>query len=248
VADRTPEEHRKIVRDQREVQSENKDRKKSVAVSETTIPGNNGTRIKVLPGTKGSINEYLATVWLMKEGYDVFKNASPIGRADLIAVDWNEGEWLAVDVKSAGYNPNGDGILGEAQKKQADEYRSSNIKYLIVADDGSCSWYKNDGLVADNDNDDMWTDPSTKQRFRHPRHDMSRRGWSFFGYWALKHHRDKLNDGQAEMARVAWQSTMGRGRILTQSERSKLMRVHMDLYQKIIGVDVEGRGDFDAAA
>lgn len=215
---------------------------------ETHVTGNNGTLIRVRPGTKGSINEHLATVWLMKEGYDVFRNVSPVGRADLIAVKWDEGEWLAVDVKSHGYNPNGDGVLGEAQKKQADEYRNSNIKYLIVGDDGSCCWYKDDGLVADNDNDDMWTDPATKQRFRHPRHDMSRKGWSFFGYWALKHHREKLSDGQAEIVKVAWQSTMGRGRMLTQSERSKLMRIHMDLYQKIIGIDVESAGGTGAAA
>lgn len=215
---------------------------------ESHVTGNNGTLIRVKPGTKGSINEHLATVWLMKEGYDVFRNTSPVGRADLIAVNWDEGDWLAVDVKSHGYNPNGDGVLGEAQKKQADEYRNSNIKYLVVGDDGSCSWYKNDGLVASNDNNDMWMDPTTKQRFRHPRHDMSRKGWSFFGYWALKYHRDKLSEGQSEIVRVAWESTMSRGRILTQGERTKLMRIHMHLYQKIIGVDMEGAGVFDEAA
>lgn len=226
--------HRAIVEAQRiEQEAKEKPKVKKSTVKKSHIVNNDGIRVQVDPGFKGAINEQLATVWLMKQGYDVFRNQSPVGRADLIAVKWDDGEWLAVDVKSFGYNPNGDGIVGESQKKQADKYRGSDIKYLVVDDYGSCRWYKH--VVANNDNREMWSDPLTAQRFTHPRYDMTRNSWSFFCGWLLKYHRDKLSVGQAEIAKVTWQSTQGRGRVLTARERTKLMAIHRDVYQKITG-------------
>lgn len=50
---------------------------------------------------KGAINELEAAAWLISEGYEVFRNLAPVGKADLII--WKKGIIpILVDVKSAG--------------------------------------------------------------------------------------------------------------------------------------------------
>lgn len=48
---------------------------------------------------KGTRAEYLACAWLLGEGYEVFRNISPFGEADLIAVRGSHK--IEIDVKTA---------------------------------------------------------------------------------------------------------------------------------------------------
>lgn len=56
---------------------------------------------------KGAASELTAAAWLLGKGYDVFRNVSPIGMADLIAVKFETGELLRVDVKTGFFNAYG---------------------------------------------------------------------------------------------------------------------------------------------
>lgn len=47
---------------------------------------------------KGAHSELIACAWLLAEGYEVFRNISPYGLADIIA--WKDGKMLLLDVKS----------------------------------------------------------------------------------------------------------------------------------------------------
>lgn len=50
---------------------------------------------------KGAINELEVCAWLMRQGYEVFRNVSPTGKGDLII--WRHGEEpIIVDVKVCG--------------------------------------------------------------------------------------------------------------------------------------------------
>jgi Holliday junction resolvase-like predicted endonuclease len=52
-------------------------------------------------GTKGGIAELKAAAWLSERGYEVFRNVTQDGPADLVAWNTDTGEALFVDVKSA---------------------------------------------------------------------------------------------------------------------------------------------------
>jgi Holliday junction resolvase-like predicted endonuclease len=49
----------------------------------------------------GAKNELRAAAWLMDQGYEVFRNVSPVGPGDLIAWDIKNGVFIPVDVKTA---------------------------------------------------------------------------------------------------------------------------------------------------
>ncbi len=52
---------------------------------------------------KGAINELEVCAWLMKQGYEVFRNVAPTGKGDLII--WKTGETpIIVDVKVGGFS------------------------------------------------------------------------------------------------------------------------------------------------
>ncbi len=49
---------------------------------------------------KGATSELIATTWLLKQGYEVFRNVSPHGKIDIIAIHPDTGEILYIDVKT----------------------------------------------------------------------------------------------------------------------------------------------------
>lgn len=199
-----------------------------------------GARAEIHHNTKGAINEHIATAWLLKEGYDVFRNVSPRGRADLIARKWEDADWTPVDVKSEQFDLDAFSPMAEGQREQAFKYEGSGIRYLIVSDNGTCWWYddyKRD-TVAENDN--FWIDPKTGQRFLHPRNDMSKNEWSFFCGWIIKHHNDKLTEAQIDFINGLPRTDRSRGRYgraLTDREKELLRKVHRFIYKKILGED-----------
>lgn len=155
-----------------------------------------GKRILVSPGSKGAISEHLATAWLLAKGYDVFRNVSPNGRADLLAVDWVNDETIRVDVKSDGFDLCGTGAISAASRETAERNKGFSIKYLIVKKDGDCEWYKDSEKAADNDNSPpeptWWVDKKSGQRFHAPGNAMTNKDWTFFCHWLLRAYPDVI--------------------------------------------------------
>ena len=52
---------------------------------------------------RGCSSELIACNWLLEQGYDVFRNISAHGYADLVAINWETGEKIWVDVKTGTY-------------------------------------------------------------------------------------------------------------------------------------------------
>ena len=75
---------------------------------------------------RGTYCEVVACAWLLKNGYDVFRNVSPHGPIDLVAV--KEGVSLFFDVKSA--------TTGFPSKTL--EQHRLGVRILSVRPDGSC--------------------------------------------------------------------------------------------------------------
>jgi hypothetical protein len=57
--------------------------------------------VKLSPSTKGAIAEMKASMWLMERGYEVFRNVTPDGPVDLVALDMESGQSILIDVKMA---------------------------------------------------------------------------------------------------------------------------------------------------
>tara|TARA_R110002051_G_C8624627_1_gene483886 strand:- start:32 stop:991 length:960 start_codon:yes stop_codon:yes gene_type:complete len=56
------------------------------------------------PRRIGDITEHKAEVWLLEQGYEVFRNISATGPADLVIFDSKTGEHVKIDVKSSEYS------------------------------------------------------------------------------------------------------------------------------------------------
>lgn len=156
------------------------------------------SRITVSPSTKGAISEHIATAWLMASGYDVFRNVSPNGRADLLAVDWQKDETIRVDVKSEGFSlvPGFGNKASISENVETDQQNQGfNIRYLVVMNDGSCGWYSAEITEPANDNPPppkWWIDTKSGQRFTSPGYDMSRKEWSYFCHWLVRAYPDYI--------------------------------------------------------
>ena len=48
----------------------------------------------------GDITEHKAEVWLLEQGYEVFRNISATGPADIVIFDSETGEHTKIDIKS----------------------------------------------------------------------------------------------------------------------------------------------------
>ena len=156
-----------------------------------------GKRVIVSPGTKGAISEHIATAWLLAQGLDVFRNVSPNGRADLLAVDWIKDETIRVDVKSEGFTleEGKGGRMGASARSRAELNKGYGIRYLVVGRNGDCEWYDKKRLESANDNvptPNTWTDKMTGKTFWCPGHAMTNKEWTFFCYWLLRAHPTKI--------------------------------------------------------
>ncbi|XKM40341.1 hypothetical protein A4U53_030905 [Rhizobium ruizarguesonis] len=197
-----------------------------------------GAKIEIHHNTKGAINEHVATAWLMKQGYDVFRNASPRGRADLVANNWDGSGWVPIDVKSEGFDLDGFAPMNEGQRDQAKRYEGDDLKYLVVMDNGNCVWWNDIAKANRQEVVEMhWFDPTTGQRFLHPRNDMSRNEWSFFGHWMIKHHKDKLTVSQIDFLYGVAIKPVNKGGALLKREKEMLRKIHRFIYRKITGMD-----------
>jgi Holliday junction resolvase-like predicted endonuclease len=87
----------------------------------------------------GALTELTACAWLLKQGYEVFRNVSAHGIADLVAYDPETRTYMPVDVK---LQP----LVGTAALKQ--EQAEQGIKLLIVDRDTlSCRLIDNPRVI-----------------------------------------------------------------------------------------------------
>lgn len=82
----------------------------------------------------GAYNELVATVWLLKQGYDVFRNISAHGPIDLIAVNRISGETILFDVKACDYSLAGEPRFSKLSEPQV----HLGVKCLGVFPEGLC--------------------------------------------------------------------------------------------------------------
>lgn len=209
-----------------------------------------GVAIEVSPATKGAISEHIATAWLLKQGYDVFRNVSPNGRADLLAVDWVNDKTVRVDVKSRGFSPNGKGERASADRGKFELNKGFDIRYLIVDDEGACEWYS-DQPKSDNDNVPplplWWICTKTRQRFKTPGNDMSGKDWSFFCHWLVRAYPDYVIPFSESFVRDVSARGIGRDHVRIESkEFTVLEKLRRQVFDKL--VDTTGAIELRAAA
>ena len=77
---------------------------------------------------KAAYSEHLAIVFLLNEGYEVFKNVSQHGIYDLIAIDMDNDKVLRIDVKSANISKFG----AKYRIKRSQKQISANVTLLYV--------------------------------------------------------------------------------------------------------------------
>jgi len=200
----------------------------------TLVAQADGTRISVSTGTKGAISEHFATAWLLQQGYDVFRNVSPNGRADLLAVNWEKDETIRVDVKSQAYGKarNARGVQAERREANA----GFDIRYLVVQDDGACDWYSETPEPAnDNEPKVKWfVDTKTGQRFLAPGFDMSRKEWAYFCHWLLRAYPDYIVPFSEMFVRSISARGIGGDRVeINSREFETLEKLRRSIFQKL---------------
>lgn len=94
------------------------------------------------PSTKGALAEFKAITWLAERGYEVFRNVTPDGPVDLVAVHFERGETILIDVKMASI------WVGKASerrfkndyyevkhKRLTERQKALGVRLLLVLDD-----------------------------------------------------------------------------------------------------------------
>ena len=74
---------------------------------------------------RGAINELVACTWLLKQGYQVFRNVTPDGRIDIISE--KDGVLTKIDVKTQ---------INKYGKQQLED----GISIILIDKDLNCSW------------------------------------------------------------------------------------------------------------
>jgi len=80
---------------------------------------------------KGASSELRASAWLLDQGYEVYRNVSQHGLADIVAVNYETGEVAYIDVKTCTVGVN----RGLNNLKLTDEQKKKPIKIVAVVDD-----------------------------------------------------------------------------------------------------------------
>jgi len=106
-------------------------------VPETPI--DEGKSVNELSGCyKGVIHEMTATIWLMTQGYQVFKNVCPSGPIDLIAI--RDTEIIRIDVKTATLKRQADGVMRYNAAFLTQEQESIGVKMLLAHNGVILGW------------------------------------------------------------------------------------------------------------
>ena len=87
---------------------------------------------------KGQVSELYASIYLIKQGYQVFFNISGKGPIDLVAVKDNETRFI--DVKSAYVHFDSKGRLKINNHNPSNKQQSLCVEILYVAPTGECAF------------------------------------------------------------------------------------------------------------
>lgn len=79
---------------------------------------------------KGAHSELIASAWLLRQGYEVFRNVSQHGRVDIIAIRNNE--IIYIDVKTDA--PSRTGYFRRTVPPPG-------LTYILVSPNGDCRWW-----------------------------------------------------------------------------------------------------------
>ena len=85
---------------------------------------------------KGAASEYAACIWLLSQGYEVFKNVAASGVFDIVAIKGKE--ILKIDVKSASLKTGEKVFYAQRRAQHKIAEQGGNILYIFR--DGSCKW------------------------------------------------------------------------------------------------------------
>ena len=80
----------------------------------------------------GDISEHKAVVWLLKQGYEVFRNECCSGPIDIIAFNIETQEVLKIDVKTCNSYIKKDGTRTRSLPKIKQKHRELGIRLLAV--------------------------------------------------------------------------------------------------------------------
>jgi Holliday junction resolvase-like predicted endonuclease len=95
---------------------------------------NPGPSAKIELRHRGAYNELIAVAWLLTEGYEVFRNVSSHGCADLVV--WRGEDVRFVDVKASTRTQNGEWQV----PKRKSEARRRGVWLLLVSWNGEFRW------------------------------------------------------------------------------------------------------------
>lgn len=84
---------------------------------------------------KGAMNESLACGYLLANGYDVFRNQSSQGPADLVAIKLEESDRLYIDVKSSSFS-----VQTVNGRETLDRAKELGITIMVISDTGDIEW------------------------------------------------------------------------------------------------------------
>lgn len=87
--------------------------------------------IELSPSITGAVAELKACAWLLKNGYEVFRNVSATGKADLVA--YKDDELILIDVTTGRFKR--DGITHAEYFSKEKKAYENNIKVLYVYND-----------------------------------------------------------------------------------------------------------------
>lgn len=79
--------------------------------------------------------ELKAMSWLLDQGYEVYRNVSPEGPFDLIAIKPDETVYIDVKTCSAQWNYDIKGLVANKARPSANKYKDLNKKLLYVYQD-----------------------------------------------------------------------------------------------------------------
>ena len=86
---------------------------------------------------RGALSEFIDIQYLLERGYDVFRNVSQHGMADIVAIDFSVGHIFPIDVKTAHHSDNG---IELPKRKLTPEQVQSGVSLMQVTHFGGVSW------------------------------------------------------------------------------------------------------------
>lgn len=90
---------------------------------------------RINAGRIGDVGELTASAWLLREGYEVFRNVSSVGPIDIVVI--KDGKITLVDVTTAQFLKGGQMILATHKERNA---KKIGAVVLYITREGSCVW------------------------------------------------------------------------------------------------------------